>query len=524
MILLLIAVVAFSTARLQSMNREVNLITGERMQRMDAIQSLLTDVNALAQAAEAAVVATGDGGKKVLAQLVSSVKSRGAVLTGAESADGPGSLAQALGATRAGFEASADKIAAFVGQGDSAQALDEVLGNFAKVRQNYVDALNQQRAHELKRITETREDLAQSYAFAVRFMAGVSIAAILLAVLAGVAITRSVTTPLREVLRATEDLRAGEGDLTLRVPSLKAEFGRVSESLNGFIKKLHDIIAAVSGAAQSMNVAVREIAAGNNDLSARTERQTGILQNTVVNMEKLAATVRHNASTAQQASTLATDATRIAEKGGTVIGEAVHNMNQITTTSKRVADIVGVIDSLAFQTNILALNAAVEAARAGEQGRGFAVVAAEVRALAQRSATAAQEIKSLIEASLSSVSTGARAVTQGGETMTQVVSSIRELSELIAKVSVASDQQAAGIEDVNRSITSMEEGAQRNATLVQQAAAATTSLEDQAQALAQAVGAFKLEAAAGGHASYALVDGAHIAEAVLPPARSRLRS
>lgn len=480
MIALLIAVVIFSITRLNAMNGEIDRITGERMQRMDLIQSLLTDVNAFAQAAEAAVVATGDGGKTTLAPLMKSVKERGAALGAGDAA-------------KTSFETSAEKIVGFVGQGDSAGALDEVLGNFSKVRQQYVEMLGKQRESELKQIAETRDDIARSYKTAVGVLTALSLSAIVIALIAGVLITRSVTVPLREVLRATEDLRAGEGDLTFRLPALKAEFGRVSASLNGFIKKLHDIIASVAIATQSVNIAAREIAAGNNDLSARTERQSETLQSTAANMEAIAATVKHNAANAQQARELAEQATRIAEKGGDVIGQAVRNMAQINDTSRRVADIVGVIDSIAFQTNILALNAAVEAARAGEQGRGFAVVAAEVRALAQRSATAAREIKQLIEASLATVGTGSRAVTEGGDTMNQVVSAIRSLSDLISQVSMASSEQAAGIERVNLSISSMEEGAQRNATLVQQAGAATASLEDQARALTEAVGAFKLQ-------------------------------
>jgi len=255
---------------------------------------------------------------------------------------------------------------------------------------------------------------------------------------------------------------------------------------------LASIVANVRTGTDSMSVASREIAVGNQDLSQRTEKQASSLEQTASSMQTLTDTVRQSADAAAQANQLAGSAAAVAQKGGEVVGQVVSTMNEINTSSKKISDIIGVIDGIAFQTNILALNAAVEAARAGEQGRGFAVVAGEVRSLAQRSAEAAREIKTLIGASVEKVESGSRLVQNAGATMTEIVDSVQRVSDIISEITAAAGEQSQGIGQVNQSVTQLDQMTQQNAALVEQAAAAATSLEQQAQALQTAVATFKL--------------------------------
>ncbi|WP_318014120.1 methyl-accepting chemotaxis protein [Paucibacter sp. TC2R-5] len=267
--------------------------------------------------------------------------------------------------------------------------------------------------------------------------------------------------------------------------SLLAAVRDVSQGLAG-------IVANVRSGTDSMSVASREIAVGNHDLSMRTEKQATSLEQTSSNMQTLTDTVRQSAEAAAQANQLAGSAATVARKGGEVVSQVVTTMDEINTSSKKISDIIGVIDGIAFQTNILALNAAVEAARAGEQGRGFAVVASEVRSLAQRSAEAAKEIKALIGASVDRVETGSRLVQDAGSTMNEIVASVQRVSDIIGEVTAATGEQSQGIGLVNQSITQLDQMTQQNAALVEQAAAAASSLESQAQALQTAVATFKL--------------------------------
>jgi methyl-accepting chemotaxis protein len=284
-----------------------------------------------------------------------------------------------------------------------------------------------------------------------------------------------------------------EGDLTRTISADYAgTLGRLKDDANATVARLRDIVAHIKRATESIDTAAQEIAAGNQDLSGRTEQQASSLQETASSMEQLTSTVRQNADNARQASELAATAQAIAVRGGDVVGQVVHTMSAIHQSSGKIADIIGVIDGIAFQTNILALNAAVEAARAGEQGRGFAVVAAEVRNLAQRSAAAAREIKDLIADSVDKVETGHKLVDQAGRTMHEVVDSVRRVAGLMAEISAAGREQSAGIEQVCLAVNQMDEATQQNAALVEQAAAAAESLEEQAHGLAQAVSVFRV--------------------------------
>ena len=302
-----------------------------------------------------------------------------------------------------------------------------------------------------------------------------------------------ITRPIEQVVKATEDLRAGQGDLTRKLPAMGGEFGKLSTSMNGFVGQLHDLIAQVAINAGEIATAARQISAGNTDLSARTEEQASTLEETASSMEEFTSSVRQNAENTKLASGLALSASDAAQKGGKVAAQAVAKITAANASSRKIGEIVSTIDSIAFQTNILALNAAVEAARAGEQGRGFAVVAAEVRALAQRSAASAKEIKALVGTAVDQVDEGAKLVTEAGNAMQNIIVGIQQAAEIMNEIDTASSEQASGIEQVNRAVMQMEDVTQQNAALVEQAAAAAESMREQADGLSALVSRFKLD-------------------------------
>jgi methyl-accepting chemotaxis protein len=284
-----------------------------------------------------------------------------------------------------------------------------------------------------------------------------------------------------------------KGDLTQTISGdYQGTFGQLKDDSNATVAQLTEIISRIKEAAETINTASKEIASGNTDLSQRTEEQASSLEETASSMEELTSTVKQNADNARQANQLAAGASDVAVRGGEVVGQVVHTMTSISESSKKIVDIISVIDGIAFQTNILALNAAVEAARAGEQGRGFAVVASEVRNLAQRSAAAAKEIKGLISDSVSKVESGTALVDQAGRTMQEVVTAVKRVTDIMAEISAASTEQSAGIEQVNQAISQMDDVTQQNAALVEEAAAAAESMEEQAQKLTAMMATFRL--------------------------------
>jgi methyl-accepting chemotaxis protein len=323
----------------------------------------------------------------------------------------------------------------------------------------------------------------------------ITIVLILLGVTAGIGlgmgISRHVTAPLA---RAAAGARAmSEGDMTQDLSvSGKDETSQLLQALDEMRQRLQGIVASVRENSESVATGSGEIAQGNADLSQRTEEQASALEETAATMDELSSTVRNNADNAKQANQLALSASTVAQQGGAVVGEVVETMKGINDSSKKISDIISVIDGIAFQTNILALNAAVEAARAGEQGRGFAVVASEVRSLAQRSAEAAKEIKTLINASVERVEQGTVLVDKAGVTMTEIVTSIRRVADIVGEISSASSEQSSGIAQVGEAITQMDKVTQQNAALVEESAAAAESLRQQADQLVQVVAVFKL--------------------------------
>ena len=314
------------------------------------------------------------------------------------------------------------------------------------------------------------------------------------AIVAGWWITRGITRPLDQAVQAADRIAAG--DLGTPIAATASdETGRLLAALQRMQQGLVDTVQAVRGNAESVSAASTQIALGNNDLSQRTEEQASALQQTAAAMEQLGTTVRHNADNARQAGELAGAACAVAARGGAAVGEVVTTMGGIQDSAQQIGEIIGVIDGIAFQTNILALNAAVEAARAGEQGRGFAVVAGEVRTLAQRSAQAAKEIRTLITASTARVEQGTALVGRAGSTMQELVASVQRVSELVAAISTASQEQSLGVDQIGQALGQMDTTTQQNAALVEESAAAASSLQSQARELVAAVAVFRLLAA-----------------------------
>ena len=341
-----------------------------------------------------------------------------------------------------------------------------------------------------------------------RMYIGILVVGLVTMVMLFVLLSKFVVNPMKELEAMAA--KAKDGDLTVRTSVInRDEIGRTSESFNAMFDQVGSVVQSVKSAAGGITTGTIEIAQGNDDLSQRTSAQAGALEETSASMEEMTSTIKQNADNAKQANQLAVAAREVAEKGGAVTDKAVSAMDEINKSSKKIADIINVIDEIAFQTNLLALNAAVEAARAGEQGRGFAVVASEVRNLAQRSASAAKEIKTLINESVQKVGDGSELVNKSGQTLEEIVNSVKRVTDIIAEISAASQEQASGIDQVNKAVMQMDQGTQQNAALVEEATSASQSMKQQAEDLLRQVEFFKTDQQHAGQRSLVGSSGHH---------------
>ena len=369
--------------------------------------------------------------------------------------------------------------------------IDAVERDLKPQAEAYIAAITRMEERQSSLYDQTRHEADQKAAQGRVILIVGAVIALLLGIVLSYLLTRSITVPLQQAARTAGQI--AEGDLTQPIVATgRDEAARLLQALQHMQNNLSQLVSGVRSNAESVAIASAEISQGNNNLSSRTEQQASALEETAASMEELGSTVRQNADNARQANHLAMNASSVAVQGGHVVAEVVDTMKGINDSSRKIADIIGVIDGIAFQTNILALNAAVEAARAGEQGRGFAVVAGEVRSLAQRSAEAAKEIKSLINASVERVEQGTHLVDKAGATMTEVVNAIRRVTDIMGEISAASSEQSAGVSQVGEAITQMDHATQQNAALVEESAAAADSLKTQAAQLVQTVAVFRI--------------------------------
>ncbi|MBV7539001.1 MCP four helix bundle domain-containing protein [Duganella sp. sic0402] len=403
-------------------------------------------------------------------------------------------LFEAMATTRKPYEASLDEVMRLRRANDVDGAVGEMLGKMRGLQLANMDAIDALIAHQSASMERARASAEETFKDSRNLSIGLG----LLSLAIGAAMAWGITRQLLHQLGgepADVTVIAGkiaDGDLAVPIALREGDQRSLLFAIQGMRDSLADIVGQVRSGADSIVTAATEIASGNMDLSSRTEQQAGSLEETASSMEELTATVKQNTENARQANMLAKSASDIAQQGGEVVSDVVKTMDAINESARKIVDIISVIDGIAFQTNILALNAAVEAARAGEQGRGFAVVASEVRTLAQRSASAAKEIKVLIDDSVSKVGAGTELVGEAGATMEKIVAAVQSVTAIMAEISVANNEQEAGIEQINHAIAEMDTVTQQNAALVEEAAAAAEAQQDQAHQLVQLVGVFKL--------------------------------
>ncbi|GAB7194736.1 methyl-accepting chemotaxis protein [Dickeya oryzae] len=406
-------------------------------------------------------------------------------------------LLDKLNADRQAYLKARDEIFSAKAAGNAEQAKQAFEQRLLPVSVQYQKSMAALRDYQRTNIDRMREEISARAQSSYLFLGVLGLMITLIGSLLAWMLTRSIVRPLQTSVQVTNSV--ARGDLTAEIsPQGRDELAQLQHALQDMTGQLRTVVGEVREGAEAIAGASSQLSAGNQDLSSRTDEQSSALQETAASIEQLTSTVRQNADNARQANQLAQDTASQAQAGGQLVSEVVQTMGAIDSSSKKIVDIIGVIDSIAFQTNILALNAAVEAARAGEQGRGFAVVASEVRSLAQRSASAAREIKELIGHSVETVDAGNRLVEKAGVSIQGIVDGVRKVSELVGEISVASQEQSLGIEQVNQAINKMEQTTLQNASLVREGYNATQSLQQQAEQLKQVVSIFHLEEARGG--------------------------
>jgi methyl-accepting chemotaxis protein len=493
--LMLAAVVILGAGALRLVGKEVRLTVDDRYQKIDDLMHMKDALNLQARALQDALMMREAATvRNDLAQVEETNKR---IDTGLSRLDktitdpAARKLLDALKGARQRYTAAVKELATQLSANDFDSATAQIYTEVNPAQNDYFQAQDNLIATQVKLMHEAGAGATGAADKAVIAMIVLGVVGGLLSLATAIFITRSIVGPVEHAVRVARTVASGDLDSHIEVRS-GDEIGQLSAALRDMNESLRRIVREVRSGTESMTTASSEIAAGNLDLSSRTEQQAGSLEETASSMEELTSTVKQNADHARQANQLATAASDVAGQGGAVVSQVVDTMASINASSRKIVDIITVIDGIAFQTNILALNAAVEAARAGEQGRGFAVVASEVRNLAQRSAAAAKEIKTLIGDSVEKVGAGARLVDEAGATMAEIVASVKRVNDIMADISAASQEQLSGIEQVNQAITQMDEATQQNAALVEQASAAAATMQDQAHRLHETVGVFTL--------------------------------
>ena len=496
--LLIVAVLfvsLFARLTLGDVKEELDVLTGDRVVKVEQVNSIIDNVNEIGTSVRNIALLTDTQKMQTEVAVINEAKARNAGLykeleETIQSEKGKAALKAAFDA-RSAYNPLIEK-AAELGLGNKQEEATALLvGELQIAQKRYMGSLTDLISLQKSLMEQSDASVTQTVTSAGTLMITIALVTGLTGALLAWAITRSITAPIRQAVEVAETVAAG--DLTSRIEfQSKDETGQLLNALKAMNDSLISIVGQVRNSSDSIATGSSQIATGNADLSQRTEEQASNLQQTAASMEQLTQTVKQNADTARQATQLAGTASSAATQGGTVVAQVVATMGEISDSSRKISDIIGVIDGIAFQTNILALNAAVEAARAGEQGRGFAVVASEVRSLAQRSASAAKEIKTLIGASVEKVENGSKLVHEAGQSMGEIVTQVKRVNDLINEISASSVEQSTGIGQIGDAVSQLDQVTQQNAALVEESAAAAESLKHQAANLAQTVAVFKL--------------------------------
>jgi len=517
-------IVAYSIVAMRTLEHEVNEVAKDRLAKVEALQEVRDGMALAATLASNAVItpeaSARESEKRRILTLRAETQQKLAALDKKFVIPRSRELLQQIASTRASYNEMIDRVLELAERGDSVAAGRLLLGSVRERQEVLFRALDESIALQREQANGLASKAASDAAFGAGLL--VVLALVMISLAAGLAwgivrnLTRAFGAEPEEVNAAVN--RVARGELTQQIALRPGDTHSIMAGVKRMQESLAVTVARVRGNADSVATAAMQISQGNMDLSHRTEEQASALQQTAASMEELSGTVRQNSTNSQRANQLALEASEVAQRGGNVVAQVVDKMSGIHESSRKIGEIISVIDGIAFQTNILALNAAVEAARAGEQGRGFAVVASEVRNLAQRSAAAAREIKALITSSVDQVGQGSTLVAQAGETMQEIVSAIQRVSDIVGEISAASVEQSSGVAQIGQAVSQMDQTTQQNAALVEQSAAAADSLRKQADELVVAVAAFQIGREHGGAPARELRSEPRVAPAPAPVA------
>ncbi|WP_193315483.1 methyl-accepting chemotaxis protein [Janthinobacterium aquaticum] len=494
---LLLATAALGLLRLSTLDQRMGSVIDQEYPKTVVANDIIKQVNVIARSSRNLLLMTAPEQlakeRETIAAASAQTEQKLTELERMVNSDKGKALMRTVMQARADYNAGRDKVLALLDEGARETGTNLLLSSVRADQLRYMAGLETLIKHQHQRMEDAGQQVRQEYLSARITLLVISALAVMFSIITAWLVTRSIVRPLQHAVNVAQTVAAGDLSSTFGVHA-HDETGRLLDALATMNGNLRDIVQQVRSGTDTIATASTQIAAGNIDLSSRTEEQASSLEQTASAMEELSSTVQQNADNARRASALATEASQIASQGGTAVGQVITTMDAISGASARIADIIGVIDMLAFQTNILALNAAVEAARAGEQGRGFAVVATEVRNLAQRSASAARDIRALIANSTEQVDAGAALVSRAGATMHEVVQAVGRVSQMVADISAASAEQSTGLGQINQAVVQMDEVTQQNAALVEEATAASQSLESEAGRLLDIVSVFRLRA------------------------------